>query len=530
MTYYLVPYLLDTYDYRRRFSGPWLAAFTNWWYSSVVKAGHHSEDIRKLHEKYGTFVRIGPNHISIADPNALEAVYGHGSGLLKTDFYHMFQTGRADLFSTQDKAEHSKKRKRIANIFSQQNVLVFEPRVRSHIRETIAQLDMRCKAASQGVSGFNWAANNGMAVMNCCPQFSYLIFDIIGDLALGSPFGLVRAQKDAAPIIQSIDASGNPEKKAMDIEVVSNIARGQRLIASGGVYPQWAHSLLRLLPWNIPAALDQRDFFALTVAAVEARLKRGPNEQLESGKKSIDLIDKLLEVRNEDGSLLSKGEVYAEAMLLLIAGSDTTANSLSALSYHLATHPEVQRKLQAELDLHIPIESSQETEDEADTLLPPSDGVVEYEKIKNLPYLNACVKEALRLHSTVGTGLPRVVPSGKTFSFGGETFKAGSIISVPSFTTNRSSVWGSDAEEFRPERWLEEGSGSFNKYFVPFSVGPRACVGRNLATMDMMLVAATIFRRYEFEALPTTKLVCHEAFVREASRCEVAIKRRNMGH
>jgi benzoate 4-monooxygenase len=66
-----------------------------------------------------------------------------------------------------------------------------------------------------------------------------------------------------------------------------------------------------------------------------------------------------------------------------------------------------------------------------------------------------------------------VVPQGKTFTFRDQTFKAGSVVSVPSFTTNRSKIWGQDADEFRPERWLEDGAGVLNKYLVPFSMGPR---------------------------------------------------------
>ncbi|CAE6491986.1 unnamed protein product [Rhizoctonia solani] len=89
------------------------------------------------------------------------------------------------------------------------------------------------------------------------------------------------------------------------------------------------------------------------------------------------------------------------------------------------------------------------------------------------------------------------------------------------------SVWGDDAEAFRPERWLDDHTGSLNKYFVPFSVGPRACMGRNLAYMDLMLIAATIFRRYRLEALTTTKMIVHETFAREAAQCEIAIKLRD---
>ncbi|CAE7189887.1 unnamed protein product [Rhizoctonia solani] len=457
----------------------------------------------------GTFVRLGPNHISIADPDALEVIYGHGSGLLKSEFYRMFQNGpNTDVFNTTDKAEHSKleeKRKRLANIFSPQNVLAFEPRVRSHIRQLCGQLDLICKEAARGTAGRNWGVRNGKAVINVCAQISYLAFDIIGDLALGSSFGLIQAQKDSSLVIESVDASGEPQRGTMEIPVVKTIAGGGVTIMAVGVFPSWMHKFLRLLPWNIVGLFDTFKFFKLTTMSVDARLKRGPRKSLEDGKQSIDLIDKLLEVKNEDGSALSINELYAEAVVLLIAGSDTTSNTLSSLCYHLAIHPEIQQKLQAELDQHIPYNLPIGSDSE-DPVIPPYDAIAQYEHIKNLPYLNACVKEALRIHSTVGTGLPRVVPPGKTITVSGQTFKAGSVISVPSYTTNRSSVWGIDAGVFRPERWLDNHTGTFNKYFVPFSIGPRACIGRNLAYMDLMLIAATIFRRYQIEAIPSTKV------------------------
>ncbi|CAE6349560.1 unnamed protein product [Rhizoctonia solani] len=545
VVFYVVPYLLDPYDYRRRFSGPPLAGLTNWWMSMIVRTGHHCEIVQQLHAKYGTFVRLGPNHISIADPDALEIVYGHGSGVLKSEFYHSFQNGpRTNTFNTLDRAEHSKKRKRLANIFSPQNVLAFEPRVRSHIRQLCAQWDLRCKDAAGGVSGANWVSRNGRAAMNICArsfyshiivgialtrvntEFSYLAFDIIGDLALGSTFGLIQAQTDSSLSIESIDASGEPVRGTVRVPVIKTIAGAAFDSMTLGVFPSWTHRLLRLLPWNISGVADRISLFKLSAASVEARIKRGPRKDSEGGKHSIDLIDKLLEAKNDDGSPLSVNELYAEALMLLIAGSDTTSNTLSSLCYHLAIHPDVQRELQAELDLHIPYDSSEESDSKEGLLAPPYDAIAHYEDIKNLPYLNACVKEALRIHSTVGTGMPRAVPLGKAITVNGQTFKAGSVISVPSYTTNRSSVWGNDANEFRPGRWLEDDAGSLNKYFVPFSVGPRACVGRNLAYMDLMLITATLFRRYQVEAFPTTKMVIHEAFVRQTVNCEVGVRRR----
>ncbi|CCO33928.1 hypothetical protein BN14_08015 [Rhizoctonia solani AG-1 IB] len=325
-TFYIIPYLLDPYNYRRRFPGPPLAGLTNWWFSRLTRTGHHSEIVQQLHNKYGTFVRLGPNHISIADPDALEIVYGHGSGVLKSDFYRIFQNGpETDVFNTSDKVEHSRKRKRLANIFSPQNVVAFEPRVRGHIRELCAQWDLRCEEAANGVAGVNWVSMDGWAVMNICAQFSYLAFDIIGDLALGSPFRLIQAQKDSSLSIESVDASGKPVHGSVEVPVISTLAKAGANSMAVGVFPSWMHKLLQLLPWNISEAMGVKDLFKLAMASVDARIKRGPRKDSEHGQPSIDLIDKLLEAKNEYGGPLSINELYSEALLLLIAGSDTTS-------------------------------------------------------------------------------------------------------------------------------------------------------------------------------------------------------------
>ncbi|KAF8693060.1 Cytochrome P450 monooxygenase, partial [Rhizoctonia solani] len=526
LLFYVVPYLYDPYNYRKRFSGPPLAGLTNWWMSQVIRTGHHSETVQHLHEKYGTFVRLGPNHISIADPDALQIVYGHGGEVLKSEFYHIFRGYRKpNTFDALERDEHSKKRRRIANIFSPQNITAFEPRVRSHIRQICAQWDLRCEEAARGLSGVNWASRNGQAVMNICAQFAYLAFDIIGDLALGSPFGLIQAQKDSVLAIESVDESGKPVRGNIQVPVIKALARSGLANMSLGVFPHWTHKVLQMLPWNIKGSNDNINLFNIAIASLNAKIKRDHLKDPED-RDGVDLIDKLLETKNEDGSPLPLDELYAEALMLLVAGSDTTSNTLSSLCYYLAIHPEIQRELQAELDQHILYDSADKTSSTEGLILPPEDTIARYRDIKDLPYLNACIKEALRIHSTVGTGMPRVVPPGKSITVAGQTFKAGSVISVPSYTTNRSSVWGSDASEFRPGRWLEDNAQSLNKYFVPFSMGPRGCVGRNLANMDLLLIVATIFRRYEVEALPTTEMIIHEGFVRETVDCQVAIRRR----
>ncbi|GAB1522346.1 hypothetical protein RhiTH_005460 [Rhizoctonia solani] len=476
----------------------------------------------ELHQKYGPFVRIGPNHISIADPDALEDIYKHGNGLLKSDYYAMFRLGTHDnLFTSRDKAEHSTKRRRLAHIFSPQNILSYQPRVRNNIRHLVDQLDMRCQQAAEGRSGFNWSAKDGRAVLDICSQMSYLAFDLIGDLAMGSPFGMIQAQRDTTNVAKSLTDGA----KTIQLPLIELFDKGTQSVSSIGVYPRWAQAALLLLPWNLYGLFTTRNLAGFASAALSHRLQRTQHNTDDKEARGVDMVDKLLEARDEDGKPLSKEELLIETFGLLFAGSDTTSNTLSAFCFYLAKHPHLQAKLQAELDEHILLKySHQDTESGSEI-----DPVATYEPIKDLPYLNACMKETMRLHSALGLGLPRVVPPGKSFTVGGQTFKAGSIISVPTFVTNRDRIWGHDAGEFRPERWLEDSKGMLGKYFAPFSFGPRACIGRNLAIMDILLIVATIFRRYDLQlGDPDAKPTIRDSVIRQVYDCPIAIKRRDI--
>lgn len=143
-----------------------------------------------------------------------------------------------------------------------------------------------------------------------------------------------------------------------------------------------------------------------------------------------------------------------------------SASSSCAITYYLAANPRTQKALQAELDANLPSPTS------------TSNPATSFNQVKSLPYLNACINEGLRLHSTSAIGLPRVIPPGLVLEVCGEKFGPGCVLSVPSFTVHRDrDVWGDDVDAFRPERWLEaEGGGEggkMGKAFNPFSYGPR---------------------------------------------------------
>ena len=133
-------------------------------------------------------------------------------------------------------------------------------------------------------------------------------------------------------------------------------------------------------------------------------------------------------------------------------------SSTCAVLYYLASSPQSRAKLQKELDEQLG------TEDEI---------VANSQQIKRLTYLDACINEALRLHSTSSLGLPRIVPEGG-LTIVGQHLPAGAVVSVPSFSIHRDkTIWGEDVETYRPERWFERDQADIQKTFNPFSTGPR---------------------------------------------------------
>jgi benzoate 4-monooxygenase len=219
-----------------------------------------------------------------------------------------------------------------------------------------------------------------------------------------------------------------------------------------------------------------------------------------------------MEGRDETGAKLGHEELTAEALTQLIAGSDTTSNTSCALLYHCLKNPHVVSKLQKELDAAIP----------------NADEVPTFSQVKDLPYVDAVIKETMRIHSTSSLGLPRVIPPGPGITLNGHHFPQGVVLSVPAYTIHHStSIWGPDADEFKPERW-EKVTEQQKNAFIPFSYGPRACVGRNVAEMELALIVGTVFRGYEFVIRQEGEMETREGFLRKPLGLDVGMRRRKV--
>ncbi|KAG9221614.1 hypothetical protein CCMSSC00406_0005527 [Pleurotus cornucopiae] len=460
---HLLPWLWDSHGLRL-YPGPFLAKFSDLWLGWVSAHGHRSEVVHDMHKTYGPFVRLAPNHVSIAEPDALPIVYAHGNGALKSEFYDAFVSIERGVFNTRDRVDHARKRKIVSHVFSQKSVSEFEPHIRHYVSILLNQWDQMHDSALKGASGpegeSGWHGGNDRLWLDCLPWANYLAFDIVGecgDLAFGAPFGMLLAGKDSAPVPKSqkavMDSYGKDATNNADVQYIPAVkilnGRGEYSM-SMGVLPWYWRPLARKLPWYSKGQKDVQTLAGIAIMAVAKRLATPTDRN--------DLLSKLQAGKDEDGNPMGRAELTAEALTLLIAGSDTTSNSTCAIIYHLAANPHVQDKLHKELDEQLG------TEDEL---------VSNADQVKRLPYLDAVINEALRIHSTSALGLPRVVPEGGLTVLG-QFFPEGTVLSVPSYTIHRNPrVWGEDVETFRPERWFEGDNAAMQKAFNPFSYGPR---------------------------------------------------------
>ncbi|SOV03041.1 probable Benzoate 4-monooxygenase cytochrome P450 [Ustilago sp. UG-2017a] len=500
--FHLVPFITNTAFLK--YPGPLFAKFSDFWLLRQAMKGHRFDTVHQQHKKYGKFVRIAPNHISIADHEALHPVYGHGTGTLKPAYYDAFVPPRPfprGLFNTRDRAEHTRKRKIVSHTFAPKTILAFEPFIRREVQLLLERWDEFCdKAAKSNAVGPRGI--KGRAWLDSLMWLNYFAFDTIGALAFGSTFGMLERGIDEAKV-EYEDAQGNKQVDYCSAVKIIN-ERGE-YSATMGLAPVWLRPYLLKLPWFSNRLTSVKKLTGIALARV--------NDRLQNGSEREDLLAKLQSAKDDRGEPMGKMELTAEALTQLIAGSDTTSNTACAILSHLCTHPDKMRKLQAELDRE----------------LKHAEEVPLHSDVQELPYLQAVLSESLRFHSTSAIGLPRVIPRGGATVCGGH-FPAGTILSVPAYTLHRDkSVFGEDAEEYNPDRWLAPNARrDFDKAFIPFSVGPRACVGRNVAMMELSILIAAIFRRYDIVlAEPEKPLETFEGFLRKPVQLDVGLKRRN---
>lgn len=410
----------------------------------------------ELHRRYGPIVRIGPNEISFTCAEAWKEIYGmrrdQGGEMPKCTVVDTPLFGIRSILTTEGTAEHGYLRRMIAPAFTDRAVKEQE----SLVQKQIDLLMQRLKAQA-----------DGSTPIDMCKWITFTVFDVIGDLTWGESFHCLETSTYHT-WLTSIMAN---------IQIIACVSVGLR-------FPYIPVALLVLMA-SPKTILISREHIRSVKDKVCKRLARLTDA---ARPDFMSHISKKTEA-NEGLSLL---EMQTMSHVFVIAGSETSATALSGAVYHLLRFPQRLRRLQDE------IRTSFARDDE-----------ITYEAVVKLPYLAAVVQETLRIYPPVPGILQRIVPREGTF-IAGQYIPGGTVIGVHHYASYHSPSNFRDPELFVPERWLNDSSSLYadeRQLYVedqrdvlqPFSVGPRDCIGRRLAYMEIKLILARLVWGLDWE-------------------------------
>jgi cytochrome P450 len=220
-------------------------------------------------------------------------------------------------------------------------------------------------------------------------------------------------------------------------------------------------------------------------ALLEGMVGRIIEEKRREGCRADDLLSRLIEASDEDGSHMSTRQLRDETMTLLLAGHETTALCLAWTWYLLSQNPEPEARLHEEIERVLA------------GRLPAADD------LDRMPYLAAVINESLRLYPPAYT-IGRT--STEPIDLGGYHFPNDTTFLLSAWVTQRDPRYFADPLAFRPERWIEGPAPEGFRYF-PFGGGPRRCIGQPFALMEAGLVIATLASRFRFRLAPGHRVV-----------------------
>ncbi|KAI9488761.1 cytochrome P450 [Zychaea mexicana] len=207
-----------------------------------------------------------------------------------------------------------------------------------------------------------------------------------------------------------------------------------------------------------------------------------------------DMLSRFMTTETPTGNSLSDEELRDTLLTFLAAGRDTTADSINWSFYCLANHPEVEAKLLQEIHHSLP-----DNEEDPSKL---------YDIIRKMTYAHAVFYEVLRLYPSVPTNI-RLAAHEDRLPSGTKVCNGDSIMWSPYAAGRSTKLWGPDAKNFDPERWITT-DGELKRLspyqWMVFNAGPRSCIGQGLATLEAILVITYLLKRYRFILLPDQEI------------------------
>ncbi|KAF2735054.1 cytochrome P450 [Polyplosphaeria fusca] len=417
--------------------------------------GEYHLYVGRLHEEYGDVVRITPDEVSFIDPQSWKDTQGRAAsktkgvkGSMPDKYWYRYGTsvnGSPSLINARNEQEHARMRRIFNPAFSERALKQQEPLFMNYVNQLVQILQ-------EGIK------EDPNRKFNLVKLYNFTTFDVMGDLTFGESLHMLDSGKY------------DPW--------VTNIFGSLRIGTKIGAMMHYP-ILWRLFKMLIPEKMMKKRYahFQHSVERVTKRLEKGRESE------GTDLWDLVLD--QQEGKGLTRGEMDSNSSLFMIAGTETTATLVSGLTYLLIKNPDKYAKLKEE------VRTAFQEQD------------MHMEAVAALPYLNACIKEALRVYPPVPNALPRqAAPDGSTVA--GTYVPPGTIISVPHLAMYKSEKNFRRAREFIPERWLgdEEFKDDAKHALQPFHIGSRDCLGKNMAYHEMRLIMAKVVYNFDYEICP----------------------------
>lgn len=345
----------------------WIA-FPIFRYVSLVR-GRLDIDLRAFHNKYGEAVRFGPGEVSFITAEAWKDIYAHGHGDQQLPKVLHSTSNPSDIISANN-ADHSRFRRALSHAFSVKGLQAQEPILLGYVNKLIERLKEIAKSPNPETNMVKW--------------YNLTTFDLIGDLAFEEPFG-------------GLDSS----EYHYWVATIFQAIRGIAFVKLRDAYPL----LFRIISFFLApkhlmeARKRQIEYSNLTVRKrLQNDLHRGP----------ADFMDSMLRHRGDKEKELTDKEMEANANILIIAGSETSATLLSGITYWLLRTPNALRKVTREVRSSISSESD-----------------ITFQSVSHLPYMLACLNEALRIYPPAPGGLERMTIPPAPVTISGYTIPPG---------------------------------------------------------------------------------------------------------
>ncbi|TVY19873.1 Cytochrome P450 monooxygenase [Lachnellula arida] len=503
LTVVLASYLIKNRFTRglNKYPGPFLASLTDWWRFWIVYKRRPEVEHIRLHAKHGDVVRLGPNDLSFANPQALKDIYGLNKGFIKSEFYPVQQSianghRLPSLFSSTSEPFHAQLRRSVNSAFSMSTLIQYEPFVDSTTELFLSQTDKLYAETGDACEFSRW--------------LQFYAFDVIGEMTYSKRHGFLEENKDIDGIIKYLGGLFDYVAPIGQIPFLDLLLLKNPLYLLAAKYG--------LIDATFPVARFAQQRMAERYPSSSTKdASILPTTTSPAQKSQPDLLSKFMQAKESRPEFMTDSLVTTMAVSMAFAGSETTAISLSSVFYFLLRHPACLQRLYEELDGRGREGYFGDCEM----------GVVTWSESQGLPYLDACIKESFRLHPAPGLPLERIVPP-QGAEIAGHFVSGGAIVGVNAWVVHRRpEVFGEDVEAFRPERWLvdsgkdkeeeERRIKEMGATMLQFGMGARTCIGKNISLLEVYKLVPTVLRRFEVRLEdPEKEWTVHNAwFVRQ---------------